>query len=616
MARLLRVLLVEDSAYDAELIETELRGAGYDLEHERVDAAGALRTALGQPRDIILCDYRLPGLEFREALELCRELAPDTPFILLSGTIGEEAAVDALRSGARNVVLKSNLSRLSLIVEQELADAEARRGRREAEEGLRESEERFRRLAENAPDIIYRYRLGPEPGFDFVSSAVTAITGYTPEEYYADAELAFKIAHPEDRALLDNVVRSGESATTVMRSIHKDGKVVWTEGRSVPVYGEEGRVNAVECIARDITASKETEEELRTANVFVSAVADSSPLAIVALDREARIARWSPAAERVYGWSGDDVLGQEPPNVPEAERAAATSLYERAFAGELIVDVEVTRLHKDGRLLDVSLSVAPLRGPDGDIHGLVAVGVDVSERKRAQRDLELSFELLRESDEARRSLLEKLVRAQEEERQRIAADIHDDSVQVMTALILRLELLGKKIADREVLAMVKEIEETARSSISRLRRLMFDLRPPALDREGLAPALRQYLEEMKSDRAIEYALEADMRFEPDPEMRVIAYRIAQEALANVAKHAQATSVGVTLRATEEGIRVRITDDGQGFSPDELGSAEPGHVGIAAMRERAEMAGGWLKIVSAPGAGATVEFQLPDGLGRR
>ena len=215
---------------------------------------------------------------------------------------------------------------------------------------------------------------------------------------------------------------------------------------------------------------------------------------------------------------------------------------------------------------------------------------------------------LRAAAEERRELLARLVQAQEEERLRVANDIHDDPIQHMTAVGMRLAMLRSKLPP-ELRQTADDLDRAVSRSIGRLRRLMFELRPMSLDRDGLEPALRQYLTVMQQEHGPAFEIANRMVGEPSADARAAAYRVAQEALVNVRKHAAAAMVRIVLEERERGFLVRIEDDGAGFTP---GSARSdGHMGLTAMRERAELAGGWCRIASAPGEGTTVEFWLPD-----
>lgn len=216
--------------------------------------------------------------------------------------------------------------------------------------------------------------------------------------------------------------------------------------------------------------------------------------------------------------------------------------------------------------------------------------------------------------DTQRRLIADIVHAQEEERRRLAGDIHDDAVQAMTAVLLRIGLLGARLEKPEQVALAEELEESVRDTIARLRRLIVGLSPPELDRAGLASALRSALEQLKLEFRIDYSLENRLEREPGPEARTIAYRIIQEALANTRKHAAASRVKVVLESHEEGIRATMTDDGLGFDVEAtLAVTRPGHLGLKAMRERAELAEGWLRLESQPGA-TTVTFWLPERRG--
>jgi signal transduction histidine kinase len=207
-------------------------------------------------------------------------------------------------------------------------------------------------------------------------------------------------------------------------------------------------------------------------------------------------------------------------------------------------------------------------------------------------------------------LLEHLVSAGEEERQRIASDIHDDSIQAMTAAGIRLQMLRAELDDPGQLRMLEELQRTVELSISRLRHLLFELRPPALDEEGLTAALKMYMDQSKDGAATSYRLDDRLRSQPNGDARTILYRVAQEALTNVRKHAQASEAEVVLSHRDGGFFVRITDNGVGFSPEDI-PLLPGHLGLASMRERVELAGGRIEIDSAPFAGTVVECWLPS-----
>jgi signal transduction histidine kinase len=240
---------------------------------------------------------------------------------------------------------------------------------------------------------------------------------------------------------------------------------------------------------------------------------------------------------------------------------------------------------------------------------LVSQNLDL-EMKVSERTEELTESLrkIRIGDEQRRRLLASLVHAEEDERKRIAGDIHDDPMQKIVATNMRLQLLRRQLSDPAHLEVLDKLLSTVRGSITSLRHLIFELRPHVLDQDGLAPALRDYLESLDAD--FEFTLEQQLQDEPDAELRVLLYRVAQEALTNIRKHAHARRVNVLLAEQDDGFLVRIADDGVGFTPPETLQSGRGHLGLSAMRERAEMAGGWCRLLSLPGAGTTVEIWVP------
>jgi signal transduction histidine kinase len=238
----------------------------------------------------------------------------------------------------------------------------------------------------------------------------------------------------------------------------------------------------------------------------------------------------------------------------------------------------------------------------------------VERHAREIDDVRQRLETARQTPDTRRRLLADIVHAQEEERRRLAGDIHDDAVQAMTAVLLRIGLLGSRLDKPEQVSLVEELEESIRDTIGRLRRLIAGLSPPELDRAGLAAAVRAALDQLKLDFHIDSSLENRLYREPGPEARTIAYRIVQEALANTRKHSNASRVEVVLESQEHGLSTSVTDDGVVFDVEAtLAIDRPGHLGLKAMRERAELAEGWLRIESRPGE-TRVTFWIPERRG--
>jgi len=240
---------------------------------------------------------------------------------------------------------------------------------------------------------------------------------------------------------------------------------------------------------------------------------------------------------------------------------------------------------------------------------------ELADRMQAEQSTRLSLELLKESDAKRRALLADLVAAQEEERQLIASDVHDDSLQAMASVGLSLDRLYRRLSDTEYAELVAEVREDVDGAVARLRDLLFQLNPVTLESEGLARAFEAILTRYFVIDGIACSVNSTLTLEPEQGIRFILYRIGQEALINVRKHASATRITVTMSRREGGFLVVVADDGVGFDAGEAGASSlPGHMGLRSMRRRAEGAGGWLLVDSTPGAGTTVQAWIPSRLG--
>ncbi len=357
----------------------------------------------------------------------------------------------------------------------------------------------------------------------------------------------------------------------------------------------------------DVETYRRSQQRLRAAELRYRTLVEHVP-GVVYMAEYGEDGEWSyvsPKIEELLGYTLEEWLAHPAPwstHVHPDDLQRALEEEERARRlGEPLSSV-YRMFSREGRLLWIHDEAALVPDEHGEPRYWQGVMTDISQMKETEQRL-------RSAAEERRRLLVRLVTAQEEERSRVASDIHDDPIQKMAAVGMRIAALKARVPE-ELRGSVEKLDQTVSLAIGRLRRLMFELRPLALDREGLEAALRQYLGELAEECGCSFEIENRLAFETSGASRAAAYRIAQEALVNVRKHARAKKVRVRLDPRDDGLLVRIDDDGVGFTPDPVAASPDGHLGLTAMRERAELAGGWCRVDSSRGRGTTVEFWLP------
>jgi two-component system, cell cycle sensor histidine kinase and response regulator CckA len=267
MNPLLNILIVEDSEDDLLLLLRELRRGGYTPDHIRVETAAEMQAALDRQHwDIVIADYTLPRFSAPQALELLQQKQPDIPFIIVSGTIGEETAVAAMRAGAHDYLLKDNLTRLVPAVERELRESQERQQRLWAEQALQESEERFRQLAENITESVFWMSDPQTRQMLYVSPAYERIWGASCESLYANSMEWIEAIHPDDRQRIQTVFFEQSlvgSYDEEYRVVRPDGSIRWIRDRGFPIQDHTGTPYRAVGFAEDITSRKSTEAILR-----------------------------------------------------------------------------------------------------------------------------------------------------------------------------------------------------------------------------------------------------------------------------------------------------------------------------------------------------------------
>jgi signal transduction histidine kinase len=232
------------------------------------------------------------------------------------------------------------------------------------------------------------------------------------------------------------------------------------------------------------------------------------------------------------------------------------------------------------------------------------------ELRTRQAELERALHELATLEAERRRLLERTVEATEDERRRIAAELHDGPIQHLAAIVFRLEgvrgaLEQGTIPDHAVPA-IEATQEELREEVVDLRRMITQLRPPVLDQLGLEDALHDHVDSVRLDSGLDVSMSIDLPARLEPDLETVLYRVSQEALTNIVKHARAGHVWVSLREGDDAVTLEIRDDGVGFRPEEAPTlVQDGHLGLIAMRERVETIGGSWKLQSSPGEGTVV-----------
>jgi two-component system sensor histidine kinase UhpB len=379
------------------------------------------------------------------------------------------------------------------------------------------------------------------------------------------------------------------------------------DGSLVPVYLSLNRFRGYHGQALGMVVTDLSEQKRRHAEEMrleLAAIVESSQDAIIGVTLDAMIiVSWNPGAEGVYGYTADEAIGQ-PISIlrPPGHKDEWPAIVERIRRGEKVGHYESKRRRKDGTVIDVSLTVSPIKTPGGEILGASSVARDITERKQAAE--------IRQAQAMRQLLLERVLSAQEEERRRIARELHDEAGQLLTSLLVGLRTLedARKLAD--VKAQGHRLREITAQAIDEVGRLARGLHPTVLDDHGLGVALSRYVTEYAKTHNIAVDLklnELDLSTLPSA-VQIGLYRILQEALTNVAKHSGATAASIRFARLGTALEVAVIDNGCGFDAKAV-AASSHRLGIQSMRERAAMLGGTVSFTS-KGKGTKIVVQVP------
>ena len=388
MHRQIKVLLVEDRVEDAEMLLREMHLRGLNVVSHRVDTSAAYEEALASfAPDLILSDYTLPGFDGTDALQIARSRRPDTPFIFVSGTIGEERAIQALKQGAVDYVLKESRARLVPAIERALREADDRDARRWAQRELEESEERFR-FAMHFSSVGMAL-VAPDGRWLGINPALCDIVGYSENELLAtDVQ---SVTHPDDRDADRDQVRQMldreiETYQTNKRYVRKDGRVVWTQLSGSLVWLQSGEPHYFICQIQDITDRVNAERALRASEERFRSIAEATQEWIWEIDAEGLYTFCSPAVEAILGYPPDRLIGTNCLDIlSQSIRQTLTDLLQRGIAEKRGWRDLVLRLqHANGGIRWLDSNALPLLDSSGTVVGYRGVARDITHHRLQQ----------------------------------------------------------------------------------------------------------------------------------------------------------------------------------------------------------------------------------------
>ncbi len=357
-------------------------------------------------------------------------------------------------------------------------------------------------------------------------------------------------------------------------------------------------------LGEEIEEREAAEKEVRFAKERLESFINNTSDAVGIIDTEGTVLQVNSAFKRIYGWPASEIIGTKIPIVPDDRIPEFDALIEKVRAGDSVTAFETKRKRRDGSTFDASLTLSAIRDERGNVIAFAGITRDITERKRMIEELERSKEQLR-------SLTEHLHSAREEERMRISREIHDELGQTLTALKIDLSWVNSRFEDKSLTEKTALMLSLLDSTIKTVKRLCSELRPSVLDDLGLTAAIEWQAGEFQNRTGINCQISVEPEnITLDHERSTTVFRIFQEALTNVVRHADATSVRVELREEGSIIRLIVQDNGRGIRDEEL--FKPQSFGLIGMRERARSFGGEVKITGMESKGTSVTVTIPAG----
>ena len=622
-----RILLVDDDPRVRRVISTMLsRHSGWEICGEAGDGQQSVELARTTNPDLILMDVSMPVMNGLDATRILRREIPRVDVILVSQNDPKVISHQAAEVGARAYCSKSDLARnLVPIIERTLEGRHRKRTDTAFQVFARGPNDQASNLLAAIVDSSDNVIISKTLDGIITSWNTTAqrVFGYSAKEAIG-AHITLIIPKdrlPEEDGIISRVKRGEriEHFDTVRQ--RKDGTLIDISLTISPVRDSSGRIVGASKVAREITDRKRAERS----TALLAAIVDSSDDAIVSKTLDGIITSWNKSAQQMFGYLPEEAVGKHITLIIPRDRwDEEAGIIDRLRRGERVDHFQTLRRRKDGSLIDVSLTISPVKDSSGNIVGASKVARDISAAVRAAEALRGSEEELRRLSQSLdhqvrsrtgelQELSWQLMRTRDEERRYVARELHDSAGQSLAVLAIEVDqLLQKASTSPELAADIERIRETVRQLHSDIRTTSYLLHPPLLDESGLQAAISWYAGGLTERTALPIDVEISENLGRLPrELELVLFRFVQEALTNIHRHASATKAWIAMSRSQSHVMAEVRDNGSGMSPERLRQVTSGGsgLGIRGMRERIRQFQGSMEIHS-DSSGTKVSIEIP------
>jgi len=594
---LLKILLLEDSANDAKDIMRRLESnEKFNCEFRLATGKGAYLRALEEfCPSIVLFDHSLPQFDSKEALAIARQRFPDIPFIMVTGTISEEYAIDMIKTGVDDYILKDRMTRLPTAIMASVQKRQAEKEKKMLEQEREFDRNNLKALINNTNDLMWSV----DRNFQLIISndafdrMIRVMTGQTVEKGSAILSEGFnweqlgRFHEYYERAF------SGEGFTVLEFADLPGGR--WSEISFYPTYSGDV-VSGATCFSRDITHRKIAEKEIAD---YKNAIDQASIVSIT--DEKGTIKYVNAHFSKISGYSAVDLLGGDHRIInsgyhPGAymENLWSTIAHGMTWAGDL------RNKAKDGSLYWVDVTIIPFMDHKRKPVQFLTIGTDITKRKKMER------KIINQKIHEQRKIARAIVKAQEKERNYLGQELHDNVNQILAAtkMMLSVALSEPEQCQELVLDCQKNIEKAMEEN----RKIAQGLVVPDFETIPFKEQLSQLTDNMLKKASIYVVMDTSCFQEEllDDEQKMAIYRTAQEQYTNIIKHAAAGFAYIVLTTTEDYFKMLIFDNGKGHEA----GVKPAGIGLRNIRGRLGLFNGTAKIEASPGKGFTLEIIIP------